>query len=360
MLHDNYQIRSVWQKGRTSANTNISIFLEHFNNFYTKVRMREKPSMNPNLRDPYGWALLCNDYENKFIYDKHYTCQEIWDEKGKEYNISLPTYRGKFSFKRLLDLLYRAYWFDYDKAIEVYNVQHSALSIFKQIMNGNGFVMNRFRPDIKECARYMKHAFESEIALDEDYPISIPYIHRVCDGMVAPFIVMRKPSTLTIEELECDGYGTGLFLTDKNTIVDVLKINDLWLIDLPLENRLKFSWSCKEKETEPYLKSWSWRSTFKCAQLLEANSRDGVLVRGARENFLSNRWFEWNETSLLFCHKIKGELVAKARGRSMPDWYTLNGDEGYINPYEERTKEKVWLDNFDIKEFRRILDVQSV
>lgn len=357
MLHDGYEIRSAWQKGRRSADTNINIFLEHFNKFYDRVRMRDKPNMDTNLRDPYGWALMCEDYENKFIYDAQCTCKEVWDGKGQEYNISFPTYRGKFSFKVLLDLLYRAYWFDYDKAIEIYNNQGSALSIFIQIMNGNGFVMNRFRPDVKECARYMKHAFESEIALDENLPISIPYIHRVCDGMVAPFIIMRNPDALTVEKLQCHGYGEGLFVTNKKTIFDVLRINDLWVIDTPLENRLKFAYSCTDMDVEPYLKTWSFRSSFEGAKLLGADSQHGVLVRGARENYLTNRWFEWNETSLLFCHKVNGKLVATSRGRSMPDWYTLNGDEGYINPYEERTKEKVWLDNFDISEFRRILDV---
>ena len=357
MLSDGYQIRSTWQRGRRSANTNINVFLEHFNKFYDRIRMREQPSMNANLRDPYGWALLCDDYENEVIYDTHFTCKDIWDGKGQEDNISIPTYRGKFSFKILLDLLYRAYWFDYDKAIEVYNNQGSALSIFKQIMNGNGFVMNRFRPDIKECAKYMKHAFESEISLDEDFPINIPYIHRVCDGMVAPFIVMKHQKPLKVEYLECHGYGEGLFVANGKAIVDVLKINDLWLIDTPLENRLAFGWNCLDLDVEPYLKTWSLRSSFDAAKLLKANRQDGVLMRGARENFLTNRWFEWNENSLIFCHKVNGEIKAKARGRSAPDWYTLNGDEGYINPYEERTKEKVWLDNFDINEFRRILDV---
>lgn len=357
MLYDKYQIRSTWQRGRRSANTNIYVFLEKFNHFYDRVRMREKPSMDTNLRDPYGWALLCNDYENKFIYDKNCTCKEIWENKGQEYNISLPTYRGKFSFNILLNLLYRGYWFDYDKAIEVYNNQHSALSIFTQIMNGDGYVMNRFRPDIKEVGRYMKHAFESQIALDEEYDISIPYIHHVCDGMVAPFIVMLNQPALKVEKLECHGYGEGLFLTNDKTIVDVLRINDLWLTDTPLENRLKFAYVCTEKDVEPYMKSWSLRSIFNAAQLLKADPQSGVLVRGARENYLTNRWFAWNENSLLFCHKVNNELVATSRGRSMPDWYTLTGEEAYINPYEERTKEKVWLDNFDIKEFRRILDV---
>lgn len=357
MLHDNYEIRSAWQRGRRSANTNIGIFLEYFNKFYDRVRMRDKPSMDTNLRDPYGWALLCDDYTDEYIYDTHFTCKDIWDKKGQESNISIPTYRGKFSFKVLLDLLYRAYWFDYDKAIEIYNNQGSALSIFIQIMNGNGFVMNRFRPDIKECAKYMKHAFESEIALDENYPISIPYIHRVCDGMVAPFIIMLKPDVLYIEKLECHGYGEGLFLTDKNSIFDVIRINDLWLVDLPLENRLKFGHICTEMDMEPYLKTWSLRSSFNGAQMLNADPQHGILMRGARENFLSNRWFEWNENSLLFCHKVNEKLIATSRGRSQPDWYTLNGDVGHINPYEERTHEQVWLDNFDIQEFRRILDV---
>lgn len=358
MIKDDFSITSKWQKNRTATNTNINIFLEKFNDFYLKVRARDKPNFIHQLRDPYGWALLCEDYENNnLIYDKFYTCKEIFEGKGQEYNITYPTYRGKFSFAVLLNLLYRGFWFDYEKSVEVYNNQHSALSIFTQIMNGNGYIYNRFRPDLQESGKYMKNAFESKIGLDEDYPINIPYIHRVCDGMVAPFIVMLKPDSLSIEKLECDSYGEGLFLVSNDTIIDVIRINDLLLDDMPLENRLKFAYSCKEMDTASYLKSWSLRSTFKAAQLLGANPYDGVLVRGCRENFLTNRWFAWNENSLLFCHKVHNELVATARGRSMPDWYTLTGDEGYINPYEERTKEKVWLDNFDINEFRRILNV---
>lgn len=358
MLNDPYTIRSAWQREKRAANSNINTFLKDFNQFYNNIRLRKHPSLSTYLRDPYGWAMLCKDYDMDLTYDRNCTCSDVWHMKGEKDSVEHPTYQGQFTFKQILNMLYRGYWFDFDKALNVYNNQHSAFSVFNQICNGRGYVQNRVRPDFKDVAQYMKHAFESEISLDENYPIRIPYIHRVCDGFVPPLIVMKHEPPYSLEHMKCHGYGEGLFLVDSNkTIVDVLRINDLWMCDLPLENRLKFATSCVEAEVKPYLKAWSIRSCFRVGRMLNAEPTNGLLIRGGREDFYNNYWFNWCATSLVYCYNVRGEMKSSSRGRSKPDWYTLEGDLGYIEPIEERTKEKIWLDDFDICEFRLILSL---
>jgi hypothetical protein len=282
----------------------------------------------------------------------------VFEGQANENRIDCITYQGQFSFFEILKLLYRGFWFDYTKAVHVYENQHDAFDVFNQILNGNGFVFNRAKPDLKQSRRSVKTATESIISLNDEKPIRIPHIWRLCDGMIAPFIVMEHHRDIKVKKAECHGYGEGLFLVSNNKIIDVIKINDTWFTDLPLENRLKFGYKCTEYEVAPFIKAWSWRSVLEAGKLLKANSTNGLLVRGCREDFFENRWFNWSKTSLVYCFKNKGELVANLRGSSQPTFYTLEGDEGVINPFEERKIERVWLDNFDIKEFQKILQLK--
>ena len=59
----------------------------------------------------------------------------------------------------------------------------------------------------------------------------------------------------------------------------------------------------------------------------------------------------------MYCKKVNGELLAKTPGRVTPEFYTLEGDEGIINPFEERKHERIYLDNWDIREFQKILEL---
>ena len=358
MLKDSYVLKSTIYSDRKGINQNIRTFLEFFNAFYNKVRQKKYPSFFHDMCDPYGFALMCEDYYDPNIkYDMNCTCEEIFNGMGEEDHMDYITYHGQFSFVEILNFLYRGFWFDYDKALAVYDNQHNAFDIFNQIINGQGFVHNRAKPELSDSRKYFKNATESIIELNEDQQIQLPHIWRVCDGMIPPFIVMKYQRGISIERGECHGFGEGIFVVAGDKIIDVLKINDTWFTDLPLENRLKYAYKCTEFEVAPFIKAWSLRSIFDAGKLLKANPTNGLLVRCSRENFFNNKWFNWSKTSLIYCYNSPNGLVASQSGRGIPTWYTLEGDEGIINPFEERKRERVWLDNFDIKEFQRILEL---
>lgn len=359
MLNDKYRLRSSINQDRRGTNQNIRTFLIFFNKFYDGLRSKTKPNFSHEMRDPYGFALMCSDYKKDSLkYDMDLTCKEIFEEKATEDRNDLITYQGQFSFVEILDMLYIGFLFDYQKAIDVYNNQRNAFDIFNQIINGNGFVYNRARPELKKTRENIKFAFESAINLNENLPINTPHIWRLCDGMVPPFIVMKHNRDIRLERLECHGFGEGLFIVSGNKIIDCLKINDTWFTDLPLEHRLFFAFKCTECDVAEYAKAQSLRSILEVGKLLGGNKTNGLLVRGARENFFHNRWFNWSKTSLIYCKKINGQLTSKAPGRAKPAFYTLEGDEGIINPFEERKYERVFLDDWDINEFKKILELK--
>lgn len=358
MLKDSYILKGAIAHERKGINQNVRTFLELFNAFYDRIRQNKYPNFFPEMRDPYGFALMCKDYKNdNLIYDMDLTCKEIFEGKGEENHIDYITYRGQFSFVEILDFLYRGFWFDYEKALYIYDNQHDALDVFTQIIEGRGFIYNRAKPQLSHSRKYYTYAMESLVNLNENKPIQVPHIWRLCDGMVPPFIVMKHFRDIKVQKAECHGFGDGIFLIANNEIIDVLKINDTWFTDLPLETRLKYGVKCTEYDVAQYGKAWSWRSILDVGKMMGANATNGLLVRSSREDFFKNRWFNWSKTSLVYCFKNKEELVANKRGFSQPTFYTLEGDEGVINPIEERIKERVWLDNFDIKEFQKIKEL---
>lgn len=360
MLKDSFRLISKIQPDKKASNTNINTFLNDFNKFYYDVREKKYPSLPQSICDPYGFLLLCEDFTTKVKLDKNMQCHEIVKGEGHNDDVDRPYYKGVFTFPQLLNLLYRGYWFDYDLAIKIYNIQHDPLHIFKQIMNGRGYIMNRFRPNYKKVGKYMNYASESKITLDEDQYIPIPYIHRLCDGMAWPCFVTENIKPYNLFKGDIKGYGEGIcVINGEENIIDVLKINDLWLTETPLANRLKFAENFKDLYVAPYVKAWSLRSAFDGARVIGANKEEGVLVRPCHEDFLSTKWFEWNETSLIYCCNIKNKLTTYNTKKSQPDFYTLSGDLGEINPIEERVNERMWLDDFDINEFQRILDLNE-
>ena len=359
MINDNYNIRSTFSKRRTGRSQNIRDFLSFFNAFYNNLRIKRKPNFYRELCDPYGFALMCEDYKDETIlYDMDLNCQEIFEGKGTVDHIDCNTYHGQFTFKEILDLLYVGFIFDYRKAMNVYRKQHNAFNIFNQIINGNGYIYNRARPNLTQAQSLSKRAFESIINLDENLPIDVPHIWRLCDGMVPPFIIMKYHPSIHVEKANCHGFGEGIFIISNNKIIDCLKINDTWFTDVPLEARLQFAYKCTDYEVEQYGKAWSWRSILDVGRMLGADSTNGLLVRGAREDFFKTRWFNWSKVSLIYCKKQNGQLTAKTVGNIKPDFYTLEGDEGLIDPVEERKHERIYLDDWDINEFQKILELK--
>ena len=360
MLNDNFRLISKIHPPKKASSTNANTFFSDFHKFYYGIRTKSNPNLPKTICDPYGFALLCEDFTEEVNMDKFKNCKAVYDGKGEKNNITYSYYKGMFTFPQLLGLLYRGYLFDYQLAINIYNMQHDCLDIFLQIMNGRGYVINRYKPGEKKVGKYMNYASESKISLNEDKDILIPYIHRVCDGMTWPCIVHKNNRNFHLDYLETKRYGEGLCILDGlNQIIDVLKVNDSWLTETPLSNRLKFANQFKDYEPIQYGKCWSLRSAYDMAVICNTTSLNGVLIRPCHEDFFSNRWFEWNKTSLIYCCNIKNKLTTFNVKRSKPDFYTLEGDLGEVNPIEERVNERMWLDDFDINEFCRIIDLDG-
>lgn len=366
MLHDSYQIRGDFRQGKRVPSISLKKFLNWFAQFNRSIQNGKKPDILHQYCDPYGFALLCNHYNFSDNFDLDASCHDNFKKNKAIYSeyksLEAPfDLIGSFPFNTILNYLHIGYWFDKKLAIDIFNAQQSPLSIFKQIMAGQGFIQNRYRYDKARVRKYMNYALESKIALDEEYPIPIPYTYRVCDGMVWPCIVTRNYfDPLTVETIDLNGWGDGLFVTQNKNIVDVLRINDLWLTDTPLENRLKFAYKIRSEVDYniEYVKVWNWRDAIKAGKLMGANSTDGLLLRSSHENYLNNRWFVWSRTSSVYCYNIKNVLRSSGRGNAKPNFYTLEGDLAYVSPYEEKKIERVWLDDFDIKEFQKILELK--
>lgn len=357
MIEDHYTISSNFRPKKGAANCNVKEFFEEFDKFYEKVRMRKTPDLPHKICDPYGFAMLCEDYEPIYggvEHDGNPSCHDAFLNVWKTPYDS--DFKFKFPFRILLDLLYRAYYFNYDLALNIYQMQKNPLRIFKEIMNGHGYVINKLTPNKKKVGKLMNYAYESKITLNENRPIEIPYKNRVCDGKTWPCIISENYINAVIKKDDTDGYGEGLFvITEDNKIIDCLKINDLWLVDTPLENRLKFAVHSRNYEVIPYMKAFSWRSALNAGKILGCNSNKGVLVRPCYEDYFKTTWFEWSKRSLMYCCLINGKLQISGRKSSKPDYYTLDGYLGEVPPQEERVHERIWLDDFDIKEFQQIL-----
>ena len=76
MLKDKYHLKSAISKRRRGKNQNIRVFLEFFNNFYNGLRMKRKPNFYHDMCDPYGFALICEDYKKAITYAKKLMEQE--------------------------------------------------------------------------------------------------------------------------------------------------------------------------------------------------------------------------------------------------------------------------------------------
>lgn len=360
MLYDSFRINSKIHPNKECSNTNAETFFTDFNTFYYDVRQNKNPNLPKKICDPYGFMLLCKDFKDEVNLDKNIKCKAVFEGKGQKNNITHGYYKGMFTFPQLLTLLYRGYLFDFDLAMNIYRIQHDPLAILTQIMKGRGFILNRYKPHLKKVSKLMNFASESKISLDENGYIPIPYLYRVCDGLSWPCIVHKNTEGYRISKEYLHGWGEGICILDlDDNIIDVLKINDTWLTETPLINRLKFADQFEEYEPIQYGKAWSLRSAYECAYRIGAEPHNGVLVRPCHQDYFSNHWFAWNENSLIYCCKIKGELTTYNVKRAQPQFYTLDGNPEDANPIECRKNEKMWLDDFDIDEFQRILDLND-
>ena len=87
-----------------------------------------------------------------------------------------------------------------------------------------------------------------------------------------------------------DNFGEGTFVVDnQNNVVDCLRINDFWLLDQPLDTRLKFMWRCKDYETKPWFRCWNMKEVYRAAKDLGVSKTSGVLIRSLGENYYKNK-----------------------------------------------------------------------
>ena len=66
MLNDTYQIRSDFRQGRRAVSISVDKFLDGFINFYHNLEKNKNPNLPHEICDPYGFALLCSDYQSLY------------------------------------------------------------------------------------------------------------------------------------------------------------------------------------------------------------------------------------------------------------------------------------------------------
>ena len=107
MLKDDYRISSNFRPQKKSVLCNVDEFFKGFEDFYMKVKSRNNPDLPHTICDPYGFALLCEDYEShENEVDEDVLCKEAFENHLKTPYDSI--FKFKFPFKVLLDLLFRA------------------------------------------------------------------------------------------------------------------------------------------------------------------------------------------------------------------------------------------------------------
>ena len=128
MIKDHYNISSNFRPKKSAYNSNVEDFFKGFEDFYTKVLMKKTPDLPHKICDPYGFSMLCEDYKPVFgsiEHDGNPSCHDAFLNVWETPYDSL--YKFKFPFKILLDLLYRGYYFSYDLAMSIYNMQKKML-----------------------------------------------------------------------------------------------------------------------------------------------------------------------------------------------------------------------------------------
>ena len=105
MIKDHYSISSNFRPKKKASQCNVKEFFEMFEDYYTKVLMRKTPDLPHKMCDPYGFALLCEDYKpimGRTKHNENSSCHDsflnIWDTPFDS------LYKFKFPFKILLDL----------------------------------------------------------------------------------------------------------------------------------------------------------------------------------------------------------------------------------------------------------------
>ena len=65
MIEDGYKISSNFRPSKGAVNCKVKRFFTEFEEFYIKVLANDNPDLPHTICDPYGFALLCEDYKDK-------------------------------------------------------------------------------------------------------------------------------------------------------------------------------------------------------------------------------------------------------------------------------------------------------
>ena len=64
MADDPYTISSNFRPKKSATECDVEEFFKTFENFYMNVLMKKTPDLPHKICDPYGFALLCEDYKD--------------------------------------------------------------------------------------------------------------------------------------------------------------------------------------------------------------------------------------------------------------------------------------------------------
>lgn len=84
MIEDPYSITSQIANVRRYSNMTFDKFIKFATVFYDKTQKGYHPSITRQICDPYGWALLCNDYQDEeFPLNMEASCKDIFEKNAR-------------------------------------------------------------------------------------------------------------------------------------------------------------------------------------------------------------------------------------------------------------------------------------
>lgn len=332
-------------------NSKAEVFYNRINHFMEKFDTDRKVYPHTTDRsvflDVYGWILLFHGYD-LLPKDGDKFCKDIFNEEMENLHI---VEKDKFNY--FVKILYVMFDFELESFYDVYMYQGDIISILKQVVQGSFFLGNRFN-------RERKILFKSKYMLDifpNKYDkLPLPMLNQMCDGLKFPINICKNTNEINMQRLDVDLFGDGDFVCMGDEVIDCIRINDYWLIDKPLKQRLKFTYGPSNEEAA-MLTCYSLSDVKKYSPLLNFNPDDGLLIRSLGDNFYRNYWFVLNSHSYFLSHidSHDNPTLSKTKRAS---FFTLEGRPlGAMGYDREDAGKLVWLDEEDVEKFIDILKI---
>lgn len=128
--------------------------------------------------------------------------------------------------------------------------------------------------------------------------IRIPRLNYHISGTNFPIIVQENPKKLYIKEVSNKNNDNGIVIVDENDIIyDVIKINNFWIYDYPLANRIEFLG--RFQNFKPYLVCETINEVLDATETLKIKKKNGLLMRSILEGAVPNKcnWLVWSPKS---------------------------------------------------------------